>query len=388
MNGYFASVELLDHPELKNTPMAVAGNPKNRHGIILAKNEIAKKYGVVTAETINSAMRKCPGLCLVSPNHDKYKEYSKKINEIYLRYTDMVEPFSIDESWLDVTQSLGIFGSGVNIANEIRNTVKRELGLTLSAGVSFNKIFAKMGSEYRKPDATTIIDENNFKSIIWTMNIEKMFYVGKKTAERLRHVGINKIGDLAHSNENFLEGYLGKIGVDLFKYANGEDDSPVLLFNDSQRIKSVGNGITFPKNLTSREEIEKAVTGICDLVSFRLRKHQMKCNGIKVEIKDPYFKTISRQRKVDIGLNTTQGIKKIALNIIDSTEYNIGEGRYKPVRLISVTGIGLIDENSNEQLSFFNQDLSQSHEDEKIERMMDEIREKYGKGAIKYAQLL
>ena len=388
MNGYFASVELLDHPELKNKPMAVAGNPKNRHGIILAKNEIAKKYGIITAETINSAMKKCPDLMIVPPNHDKYKDYSKKINEIYLRYTDMVEPFSIDESWLDVTHSKNIFGTGIDIANQIRNTVKKELGLTLSAGVSFNKIFAKMGSEYRKPDATTVIDENNFKKIIWPMNIENMFYVGKKTADKLRYVGINTIGELANSKEHFLEEYLGKSGLDLYKYANGLDDSPVSLYSDLKKIQSVGNGVTFSKNLSEKEEIDKAVTGISDLVSFRLRKHGIKCTGVKVEIKDPYFKTISRQRKVDMGLNTTFGIKRIALSIIDNTEYNLGDGRYKPIRLISITGIGLIDETSNEQLSFFNNDLKQSEIEEKVERTMDEIKDKYGSGAIKFAQLL
>ena len=289
MNGYFASVELLDHPELINEPMAVAGNPNNRHGIILAKNEIAKKYGIVTAETIMSAMRKCPDLKLVEPHHEKYKQYSDYINEIYLRYTDMVEPFSIDESWLDVTHSKKLYGNGTDIANEIRRTVKSELGLTLSAGVSYNKIFAKMGSEYRKPDATTIISENNYKTIIWPMNIEKMFYVGAKTAEKLRNIGINNIGELALCNREFLQEYLGKAGPELIKYANGEDESPVSLYSNREKIKSVGNGITFAQNLKTREEILKAVTGLSDLVAFRLRRYGMKCSGVKVEIKKPLF---------------------------------------------------------------------------------------------------
>jgi DNA polymerase-4 len=388
MNGYFASVELLDHPELINEPMAVAGNPNNRHGIILAKNEIAKKYGIVTAETIMSAMRKCPDLKLVEPHHEKYKQYSDYINEIYLRYTDMVEPFSIDESWLDVTHSKKLYGNGTDIANEIRRTVKSELGLTLSAGVSYNKIFAKMGSEYRKPDATTIISENNYKTIIWPMNIEKMFYVGAKTAEKLRNIGINNIGELALCNRDFLQEYLGKAGPELIKYANGEDESPVSLYSNREKIKSVGNGITFAQNLKTREEILKAVTGLSDLVAFRLRRYGMKCSGVKVEIKNPYFKTISRQRKLDNGINTAQSIKRIAMDIIDATEYNLGNDKYEPIRLISITGIGLKDEKTNEQLSFFTQSIKETEREEAIERAMDEIREKYGKESIKFAQLI
>ena len=372
MNGYFASVELLDHPELINEPMAVAGNPNNRHGIILAKNEIAKKYGIVTAETIMSAMRKCPDLKLVEPHHEKYKQYSDYINEIYLRYTDMVEPFSIDESWLDVTHSKKLYGNGTDIANEIRRTVKGELGLTLSAGVSYNKIFAKMGSEYRKPDATTIISENNYKTIIWPMNIEKMFYVGAKTAEKLRNIGINNIGELALCNRDFLQEYLGKAGPELIKYANGEDESPVSLYSNREKIKSVGNGITFAQNLKTREEILKAVTGLSDLVAFRLRRYGMKCSGVKVEIKNPYFKTISRQRKLDNGINTAQSIKRIAMDIIDATEYNLGNDKYEPIRLISITGIGLKDEKTNEQLSFFTQSIKETEREEAIERAMDE----------------
>ena len=189
MNGFFASVELLDYPQLKDKPMAVCGNPDNRHGIILAKNEIAKSYGVVTAETLWQARKKCPQLQTVPPHHDKYRHYSKLINEIYLRYTDMVEPFSVDESWLDVTGSLRLFGTGRQIADTLRETVKKELGLTLSAGVSFNKIFAKMGSDYKKPDATTVITRENFKSLLWPMDILHVFR-GKShgpQAPRLRH---------------------------------------------------------------------------------------------------------------------------------------------------------------------------------------------------------
>ncbi len=200
MNGFYASVELLSRPDLRDKPMAVCGDPKSRHGIILAKNEIAKKYGVVTAETIWQAKKKCPDLQLVKPHHDRYKEFSEKINKIYLSYTDMVEPFSIDESWLDVTASQRLFGTGRQIADMIRARVKRELNLTLSVGVSYNKIFAKMGSEYRKPDATTEITRENYRDLLWPQPVRELFFVGWATAEKLEKLGVHTIGDLAHSD--------------------------------------------------------------------------------------------------------------------------------------------------------------------------------------------
>lgn len=243
MNGFFASVELLEHPELKDKPMAVSGDPNNRHGIILAKNQIAKEYGVVTAETIWKAKQKCPDLQLVRPHMSKYKHYCTLINEIYQRFTDMVEPFSIDESWLDVTASQKLFGSGKEIADTIRETVKAELGLTLSAGVSFNKIFAKMGSEYKKPDATTEITRDNYKEILWPLPAREFFGVGRATADKLLHLGIHTIGDIATAPKELLVAHFGKHGNIMWEHANGLDESPVSLYSEREPIKSVGNGI-------------------------------------------------------------------------------------------------------------------------------------------------
>ena len=242
MNSFFASVELLEHPELRSKPVAVCGDPDSRHGIILAKNEAAKKYGIKTAETIWQARKKCPGLVLLPPHMNKYKHYSQELNKIYQRYTDLVEPFSIDESWMDVTASLNLFGSGRQIADEIRQTVKKELGLTLSAGVSFNKIFAKMGSEYKKPDATTEITRENYKELLWPLDAGEMFFVGKASAQKLRNIGIKTIGDIAASSPDALSALLGKVGRSLWEHANGIDDSPVMHFAHREKIKSVGNG--------------------------------------------------------------------------------------------------------------------------------------------------
>ena len=383
MNGFFASVELLDYPHLKDKPMAVCGNPENRHGIILAKNEIAKKYGVVTAETLWQARKKCPDLEVVPPHHSKYKHYSKLINEIYLRYTDMVEPFSVDESWLDVTGSQKLFGSGVEIANEIRETVKKELGLTLSAGVSFNKIFAKMGSDYKKPDATTEITRDNYKEILWPLDIRDLFFVGKVTAQKLNHMGIKTIGELAKSDKKSLISLLGKQGGVIHDYANGLDITPVLRFDQQEKVKSVGNGTTFRRNLSGIEDIRTGVTALSDTVASRLRKNKMKAFGVKVDIKDPNFKVITRQQQLDNPTNLTEVIADTAMEIITKS-WRMRD----PIRMITVTAINLCDENQAQQLSLFADENINTEKEEKAERAMDDIRKKFGNGAITFGSVL
>ena len=383
MNGFFASVELLFRPDLRGKPVAVCGNPKNRHGIILAKSEEAKACGVVTAETIWQAKKKCPDLILIPPHHEKYREYSLKINEIYCRFTDMVEPFSIDESWLDVTASRQLFGSGVEIADQIRETVKRELGLTLSAGVSFNKIFAKMGSDYKKPDATTEISRENYKEILWPMAVEEMFFVGKATAARLRQMGIRTIGDLAWADEALLIAALGKQGKQIREYARGEEQTPVSRYEDANQIKSVGNGMTFRRNLVGIDDCKVAITALSDKVATRLRKYALKGNGVKVDIKDPYFKTISRQKQLSGPTNLKEEISKAALELVGACW-----SMENPIRLLTVTVIGLQPENAAEQLSFFTVENRGRQKQEQVERTMDSIRQKYGSSAITFGGIV
>ena len=383
MNGFFASVELLDYPHLKDKPMAVCGNPENRHGIILAKNELAKAYGVVTAETLWQARKKCPDLQVVPPHHKKYKHYSKLINEIYLRYTDMVEPFSVDESWLDVTASQKLFGSGRQIADELRETVKRELGLTLSAGVSFNKIFAKMGSDYKKPDATTVITRENYKDLLWPLDIREMFFVGKVTADKLHHFGIKTIGELAQADKKSLVSLLGKQGGVIHDYANGLDATPVLRFDEREKIKSVGNGTTFRRNLTGEDDIRIGVTALSDTVASRLRKYKMKAFGVKVDIKDPDFKVISRQTQLDNPTNLTEVIADTAMELIRK-HWRMRD----PIRLITITAINLCDENQAQQLSLFADENINTDKEEKAERAMDDIREKFGDNAISFGSVI
>ena len=383
MNGFYASVELLGRPDLINKPMAVCGNPESRHGIILAKNEIAKGFGIVTAETIWQAKKKCPDLQLVQPHHEKYKMYSKKINQIYLQYTDMVEPFSIDESWLDVTASLQLFGSGVEIANTIRERVKAELGLTLSVGVSYNKIFAKMGSEYKKPDATTLISRENYRDLLWPMDVGEMFFVGAATAEKLRGVGISTIGDLAKANSLGLEALLGKHGPVLYRYANGLDEDPVRRYDQREPVKSVGNGITFKRNLCGPDDIITAVTSLSDTVATRLRAHRLKAWGIKVDIKDPNFQTISRQKQLMRPTHLTAEIREAALDLIQASWRETN-----PIRLLTVTAINLTDEIADEQLSLFDAPVTDRERDASLDKTMDDIRRKFGGGSITFGQMI
>lgn len=383
MNGFFASVELLNHPELRDVPMAVSGDPDSRHGIILAKNQHAKEYGIVTAETIWQAKKKCPGLVLVRPHMSQYKEFCTKINAIYQRFTDMVEPFSIDESWLDVTASQMLFGSGREIADTIRETVKNELGLTLSAGVSFNKTFAKMGSEYKKPDATTEITRENYRDLLWPLPAGELFGVGKATSQKLAKAGIKTIGDIAMADKKYLTALLGKVGTVIWEHANGIDDSPVSLYTEREPVKSVGNGITFKRDLVTGDDIAVAVKALSDTVAGRLRSYGLKACGIKVDIKDPYFKVISRQKQLLSPTWLSQEISSTATEIINSS-WQQGA----PIRMLTITGINLTDELSEEQLNLFATDIEERDKSEKVEFTMDEVRKKYGTDAIGFASAI
>ena len=379
MNGFFASVELLDHPELRDVPMAVAGDPESRHGIILAKNEIAKAYGVVTAETIWQARRKCPDLVTVPPHHKKYGHYSKLINQIYLEYTDQVEPFSVDESWLDVTASQKLFGSGRQIADEIRRRIREKFNLTLSVGVSFNKIFAKMGSDYKKPDATTVIDRENYKDLLWPLDVGEMFFVGSATASKLRSCGIKTIGELACADRTMVCELLGKHGGEIHNYANGLDETPVLTYEQRAKAKSVGHNVTFSRDLAGEDDIKKAVMSISAEVAARLRKNHMKAFGVKVDIKNVSLKVISRQMQLENPTNLTDVISETAIDIIRAS-WKMKD----PIRMLSITGINLCDENQAEQLSLFASENVRMETGEKVERTMDDIKEKFGPGAISF----
>lgn len=384
MNSFFANVELLEHPELAGLPVAVAGNPADRHGIILAKNQEAKLRGVKTAETIVQARKKCPNLRLLPAHHDKYERYCGIINSIYLRYTDMVEPFSIDESWLDISASLKYFGKdGRQIADEIRQVVRSETGLTLSVGVSYNKIFAKMGSDYKKPDATTIISRENYRELLWPLSASEMFFVGRKTAERLASMGIETIGDIALADPKFLDAALGKLGLEIYRFANGLDDSEVARYTDQRECKSVGNGMTFRRDLKGREDVRTAVTSLSDKVSARLRKQGLYASGVKVDIKNPQFCTITRQTKLEGATDSGAQLAAAAMELIDRN------WRYSdPIRLLTITGINISAGEPEEQISMFVCEDGTREKYKAIDAAVDSIRSKYGRHSIMQAALI
>lgn len=385
LNSFFASVEEVRNPELKAYPVAVCGNPKHRHGIILAKNEKAKTFGVKTAETLWQARRKCPELLLVPPHYEEYSKYSKIVNEIYLRYTDLVEPFGIDESWLDVTGSLHLFGTPREIADDIRETVKRETGLTVSVGVSFTKSFAKLGSDYKKPDATTEITRENFRDIVWPLPVGDLLFVGRSAKETFSRLGIETIGELASCSREMILAHLGKTGELVHDYANGLDDSPVQSAFEETSPKSVGRGLTFSHDLTDISEIKTALLALSDDVAQRLRRHKMCASAVSLTVRDPAFKTSSRQKTLPCPTHLSSEISKACLELYE--KYYLKA--HAPVRMLTVTALSLIDETlaSSSQLSLFG-DAEVSLKRESVELTLDEIRKKFGRDTTTHASLL
>lgn len=378
-NSFFASVETVFRPELKNVPMAVAGDAEARHGIILAKNELAKKYGIETAETIYSAKKKCPNLVLVPPHHHEYSVFSAKVRRIYERYTDEIEPFGLDEAWLDVTKSRALFGDGLAIAHEIREAVKKEIGITVSVGVSFNKVFAKMGSDYKKPDAVTVIDRSSYKTLLYPLPVGALLFVGKQTAQALHSCNIRTIGDLAAASPSFLASRFGKMGEMLSVYARGEDESPVASIYESNDVKSVSNGMTFRHDIKTRDEMMLAILSLSEDVARRLRKKGMKCTTVGITVKDSFLKSFTRQAPVAFPTQLSYEIAEAAFSLAKAS---IPVG--KEVRMLTVSAMNLIHEDEAvEQIGFFgeDEDLKRARRGA-LENTVDKIRTRFGDAAV------
>ncbi len=385
LNSFYASVELLDYPELRDKPVAVCGDPESRHGIILAKNEAAKRYKIQTAETVWQARRKCPELILLGAHHEKYHHYSRLVNEIYERFTDLVEPFSIDESWLDVTGSLHLFHTdGKGLGDLVRKTVREELGLTISVGVSFNKVFAKMGSDYKKPDATTLITRENYQELLWPLPVTDLIFVGRAAAKTLGGYGIRTIGELAGTERGVLVQLLGKQGGTLLDYATGAEHAPVIPARELPGPKSVGNGLTFPRNLVGWEALRGGVTLLADEVAVRLRQLELKCATVNISIRDPSFKDISRQKPLPTPTYLAREIVQACMELLEAS-WN----PRAPVRALTVTAQNLVPaEQAGEQLDLLSPDAAPRREKvEKLERAMDGIRGRFGRDSISPARL-
>ncbi|MBQ8374945.1 MAG: DNA polymerase IV [Clostridia bacterium] len=373
LNNFFASVETVLNPELKGKPVIVCGDPRERRGVVFAKNEEAKKYGIRTAETVVSALRKCPQVIRVETHFHEYKRYSRLVREIYERFTDAVEECSIDECSLDMTASVRLFGSGVEIAEKIRRAVREELGLTVSIGVSFNKPFAKLASEFKKPDAVSYIPKEGFEKIVYPLPVTDMLYVGKSTAQTLLKYGIRTIGDLAVADEELLLRLLGKRGRQLLICARGEDEEPVRAKTEKEDLKSIGNSMTLPYDVTSREEIKRWLFVLSESVAARLRDADVgKANTVHIVVKNERLEEITCQKKVP----PTTLCKDIALAGCELFCAHYPHGA--PVHMIGVTVSGF--DYHIEQISLT--ETAEGGDDyqrrERAETAVANIRKKYG----------
>ena len=375
MNNFFASVECRLNPALCGHPIAVCGDPERRHGIVLAKNYEAKRYGVKTGEALWQAKEKCPGLLCVPPHYDKYEEFSKAAREIYSGYTELVESYGMDECWLDVTASRSLFGDGRTIADEIRGKIKRELGVTVSVGVSFNKVFAKLGSDMKKPDATTLIEYDSFRETVWPLPVSDLLYVGRSTTEKLNRYGIKTIGDLAKTPLDTLLLLFGKNGEMLWTFANGLDTSPVSNIAAKSLIKSVSCGNTSHRDLVTDDDVRAALYPLCTTVSSRLRKYGFLCSTVRLYVRDNELYTYSRQKKLPFPDRTSSEIFK-AVHALFLSNHTSG----KPVRSLSVAAADLIY-TEEVQLSL-DPDIMRIQRRERAERAYDEINKRYGKNTI------
>lgn len=379
LNNFYASVEQKLHPEYDGLPLAVCGNPRMRHGIILAKNQLAKQAGVQTGEAIWISERKCPNIVFVEPHFNEYVKYSKEVFDIYKQFTDNVESFGIDECWLDVTDCEKLFGSGEQIANKLRALVKQKTGLTISVGVSFTKVLAKLGSDLKKPDAVTVLNRENYMSIIGNMHPSEMIMIGKKTSQKLEKLNIHTIQELANADRDMLRAHFGIIADNMIDSASGIERDSVKKYYEVQIPKSVSNGTTTPRNIENLDEAKIVIYALAEMVAVRLRQYNLVANGIALSIKNPDLQYVSKQRPMPVA---SSNAADIAVQCIDLL-VQMHDFR-NPLRAITVAAIRLSNRDSI-QISFFDEQVER---EEKLERSIDKIRKKYGYHSVKRGVLL
>lgn len=372
INNFYASVEAILNPKLKDKPIAVCGSPELRHGIVLAKSQMAKNCGVNTGDLVSKAKIKCPGIILVEPSFSHYNSYSKIVYNIYKEFTFFVESFGQDECWLDLSNLVSSLEEGAEIAKNIKQVVnERTGGLTLSIGVSFNKVFAKLGSDYKKPDGLTIINKNNFKNLLYSLPVENMLYVGAETQKSLNKVNVFTIGDLANANDQIIISELGNNGIKLLNYARGKDDDSVDAQLDEAIPKSVGNGTTLSRDISSDVPVKRVIYSLSEIVAFRLRKYNIFCKGVCITIKDNSFISSSKQ--------SLMGFHTCSATLIAETAYSLFKSFYDfnimpPIRAITITTYDFAEE-KNIQMTFFDENIERH---EKVAKAIDVLRQKYG----------
>ena len=378
-NCFYASVEMQRHPELRDKPLAVCGSQEERHGIVLTANYLAKPYGVKTGMAIWQARQKCPNLVILPPDMDEYIRFSRMARDIYEDYTDQIEPFGLDESWLDVTGSVGLFGDPMSIAREISGRIKFELGITASIGVSDNKITAKLGSDYKKPDAITRIEADNYKEIAYPLPVEDLLYVGPATSRKLRAIGISTIGRLAECPVDVLVRRLGKMGAVLHTFANGRDVSPVQRSDHIPNIKSVGNSATTSRDLETEADVKLMLYLLAESVCARMRELVSRCTVVEIYVRDTQLNSIVRQRKLQAPSCSSQELAETGLDIF-RRNYRWD----RPVRSIGLRGAGLVEAQGTVQLSLYTEDQKRDKW-ERIDAAVDHLRQRYGYMSVRRA---
>lgn len=380
-NSFYASVECLHNPEIRNKPVAVAGDAENRHGIILAKNEIAKKFNVKTGEPIWQAKNKCPELVTVGARFHLYKRFSKMAKAIYADYSDRVENFGLDEAWIDVTGN-PYHRSGMDIAREISDRIKYELGITVSIGVSYNKIFAKFGSDYKKPDAITEITPENFKDIVWKQPAGALLYVGNATNRKLKAMGIYTIGDIATADPVLLRNNLGKWGDLIYSFSNGYDTSPVMPIDESSQVKSIGNSTTTPRDLINNEDVKSVMFVLCDSVCRRLREQGFSAKTVCINVRSSNLFSYTHQTKLNEHTNVTKFIREKAMKLfIESYDWR------NPIRSIGISVTDLVPENTSRQISIF-EDEKIKIKQEILDKTLDKLKIRFGYNCVRNGNLL
>lgn len=375
LNNFYASVECVKNPELQGKPVAVCGNQDDRHGIVLAKSQTAKLCGVKTGDTVSEARKKCRNIIIVNTDFDAYYHYSQIVKKIYGRYTDLIEPFGMDECWLDVSGSTILFGDGEKIANTIREQVKNETGLTISVGVSFNKVFAKLGSDMKKPDATTVISRENFKEKIWGLSASELLFVGRRTTKTLQKYGVYTIGDIARLEPSFMRKILGKNGFDLWLYANGMDNSLVSHIDEEVTLKSVSRGITCVQSLISAEEAQRVIAELSVSVSKGLRLEHLLATGVQLAVKDDNLNIQQYSSSLQFSTHSAKEIFNVASSLINNHKWN------RRIRSLTVRTYNLIPENSVQQLTI-DYDIEKHERIEREDSAIMLIKGEYGKNII------
>ena len=381
LNNFYASVECLKNPWLRSAPLAVAGDSEKRKGIILAKNIPAAAFGIKTGEPIWKARQKCPDLITVPPSFDDYIKISRRVRKIYEEYSGRVEAFGIDECWLDISDITKDFEQAKLIADDIRKRIQNEIGITASCGVSFNKVFAKLASDIKKPDATTVIRPNNYKDIVWQLPADAMLFVGRSTKNAFSRLNIHTIGDIANTDVKSLEFIFGKNGIKMWNNANGVDEDAVIYADISYEVKSVGNSVTTAHDLVCDDDVKIVLFSLCETVSARMRKMGIICNTVQLYVKDCELNSYQRQTKLNIPNRTV-------LSLFDNTYdmYLTHHTSGKPIRALGVR-VSELSPDDDEQLSI-DPETIKLYKCERLDLAADSIRERFGESAIKRGILL